>query len=148
MCTGITFTNLEQGTMYTVVAHIYAYDMYGEIYGQIAEHSGTEATMGKPLPFAWTYEKKAGEPYFVGADEWVKLTNKISSVLAYKGYSYTFTQDRPFSGDILTAARYNDLRAAIQSVPGYGYYIPQVTSGQIVTAQQLNLLVSELNAIP
>ena len=92
--------------------------------------------------------KTAGGQYYVGATEWFSLINNIMNVLEYAGYEYSFTQSLPQTGEILTAARYNDLRAAIQSVPGYGYYIPQVSSGQIVTAQQLNLLVSELNAIP
>lgn len=146
-CDGITITGLTPGTMYTVTINLFVYDAAGTPnYG--GSYAVTMTTLSRPKAFSWTVPKISGGQYYVGATEWAGLAANIINVLEYAGYSYTFKTQLPSPGDILTAARYNDLRAAIQSVPGYGYYIPQVASGQIVTAQQLNLLVSELNAIP
>ena len=148
-CEGIQIIGLTPGTIYTIMAQVWVYtsaDHSNINFGGYLETTLT--TGGRPSAFSWTVPKTAGGQYYVGATEWMSLINNIMNVLEYAGYTYSFTQSLPQTGEILTAARYNDLRAAIQSVPGYGYYIPQVSSGQIVTAQQLNLLVSELNAIP
>lgn len=146
-CDGINIIGLEPGTMYTVNINVFYYDAAGNV-GVAGSLETTMLTLSRPAAFAWTVPKVSGAQFYVGASEWVGLIANILNVLEYAGYSYSFTQTLPQAGEILTAARYNDLRAAIQTVPGYGYYIPQVSPGQIVTAYQLNLLVSELNAIP
>lgn len=146
-CDGISITGLVPGTMYTVNINVFYYDASGNV-GVAGSMQTTMTTLSRPAYFSWTVPKVQGEPFYLGASEWAGLINSIMNVLEYAGYIYSFTQTFPAAGELLTAARYNDLRAAIQTVPGYGYYVPQVSSGQIVTAQQLNLLVSELNAIP
>lgn len=108
----------------------------------------TLTTLSRPSAFAWTVPKISGGSYYIGASEWIGLTYNIVNVLEYAGYAYNFSYSLPVVGEVVTAARYNDIRAAIQTVPGYGYYIPQVSSGDTITAYQMNILVSELNAIP
>lgn len=147
-CNGITISGLSGGTLYALMVHGYIYNADGSLT-DIGTDSTTFSTPTRPAYFAWTVPKVSGAQFYVGAAEWSALMTNINEVTAYAIGSYpSWSYSAPSSGEILTAARYNDLRAAIQTVPGYGYYIPQVSSGQIVTAQQLNLLVSELNAIP
>ena len=81
------------------------------------------------------------------ASEWNGLRANISLVLAYKGqtqYAYQSVN----TGEKFTADHYNAAVTAIQSVNGYGTSLSDVASGKPITAACLNLLVSELNAIP
>lgn len=127
--------------------------IYTDIYGEPVQAPEISTVFivggsGRPSAFSWYVPKVIGGQYYVGASEWGALMDNISSVLTYKGVYYPYTYGKPNVGDTLTAARYNDLRAAIQSVYGYGVYIPLVQKGEAVTAYALNVLVSELNAIP
>lgn len=145
----ITFLGLSPGTMYTITARAYAYDMYGEPGYDLGSVSTTVTTLSRPAYFSWTVPKVKGEQFYVGADEWKQLMLNVITVVSYAtGVTPTLYYGNPIAGEVLMAARYNELRAAIQTVPGYGYYIPQVSRGQTVTASHMNVLVSELNAIP
>ncbi len=148
-CEPITFTGLAPGTQYTVETRAFAYDQYGEYGADLGSVSTVVSTLSRPAYFAWSVPKTQGGQYYIGADEWYDLMANIQLVHKHAtGSYYTWNQTVPEAGEIITAARYNDCRAAIRSVPGYGTYIPQVASGEIVTAYQLNALVGELNAIP
>lgn len=101
----------------------------------------------RPSKFYWWTAKNPGGIFRLYADEWNELTENINAVRAYNNLPYySFTQVR--EGDAFTADIYNEARIAIQGVPGYGSYINRVYSGDEVTAYCLNILVSELNAIP
>ena len=101
----------------------------------------------RPNDFSWTYSKVQGGTFNLTATEWNNFTSRINAFREYKGLSdYSFT--RAYSGNNFTAAMYNQARIAIQAISGYGTYIPTVTKGQQITAYMMNVLVSELNAIP
>lgn len=146
-CNGINVIGLTPGTIYTVKIYAFPYDATGGLTF-LGELETSITTKSRPSAFSWTVPKTTGEQYYIGATEWALLLNNVVNVLEYTGYTYTFSQELPSVGELVTADRYNDIRAAIQSIPGYGAYIPLVAAGDIVTAYQLNVLVSELNAVP
>lgn len=101
----------------------------------------------RPNDFSWTYPKVSGQPFLLMATEWNNFTLRINDFREYCGYStYSFTT--AYKGNTFTAAMYNQARKAIQGISGYGAYIPTVSSGDTITAYQMNILVDELNAIP
>ena len=149
MCNGITVTGLSPNTVYSVLARPFYYGTNGSLM-QDADVTDTFITGARPAYFAWSVPKTSGGKYYVGVDEWYSLMQNVSDVIYYKNgvtYNFQYPSTPEYMG-IFTAARYNDLRAAIRSVAGYGYYIPEVAPGQTVTAYQLNIMVEELNAIP
>lgn len=104
-------------------------------------------TSNRPSLFYWTYGKTQGAAFNLTAAEWNALTQNINEVRVYKGLSnYSF--NTAYVGGTFTAIIYNQARVAIQAISGYGSYIPTVSSGQTITAYMMNILVSELNAIP
>lgn len=101
----------------------------------------------RPNNFSWTYAKTQGGDFNLTAGEWNSYTARINEFRDYRGLSpYSFTT--AYTGNPFTAGMYNQARSAIQSISGFGGYIPQVSSGQDITAYMMNILVSELNAIP
>jgi hypothetical protein len=101
----------------------------------------------RPPTFAWTYAKTQGGRFNLTAQEWNAFTQNVNLVRQYKSKAvYSFTS--AVKGNIFTAAMYNQARAAIQQIGGgAGGYIPQVAAGQTITAQMVNVLVSEINVI-
>lgn len=147
---GPQFTGLTPGTIYAVQADIYYINDFTGAAELIKSVYGTLYTWGRPDYFAWTVPKTAGGQYYVGSSEWDALLQNASTVVYYatgKVY-YPAQTSPPGVGTLFTAARYNEVGDMVRTVPGYGYYIPQVSSGDIVTASQMNMLASELNAIP
>lgn len=101
----------------------------------------------RPAKFYWTYSKAQGGSFNLTATEWNNLCANINSVRAYKGLTaYSFTT--AYTGNIFYAYMYNQAVEAIQGVDGYGSYLSAVTSKSTITAYHMNILVSELNAIP
>lgn len=112
---------------------------------------------GRPAKFTWadgTIYKNQGQTFDITASEWNILTQNINDMRVYWGNNqYTFTT-RAVKGNPFYAYMYNDARTAIQTMKvdgvaySYGTYIPQVYSGQTITADCINALVEELNIIP
>lgn len=101
----------------------------------------------RPDDFSWTYSKEKGGKFNLTAIEWNALAERINEFRAYKGLdNYSF--NTAYSGNKYMAYMYNQARLAIQGISGYGTYIPTVSSGETITADMMNTLVSELNAIP
>ena len=101
----------------------------------------------RPDYFEWDTAKVKGEPFNLAASEWNGLRTNINLVLKYKGQSvYAFQTVN--TGETFTADHYNSAVMAIQSVSGYGENLSDVVSRERITASCLNLLVSEVNAIP
>lgn len=101
----------------------------------------------RPSNFSWTYAKNSGGNFNLTASEWNSFTSRINEFRDYYDLSsYSFTT--AYSGNSFTAAMYRQARTAIQAIDGYGTYIPYVYSGDEITAYMMNILVSELNAIP
>ena len=101
----------------------------------------------RPSNFSWTYTKTSGGNFNLTASEWNSFTSRINEFRDYCDLSsYSFTT--AYSGNSFTAAMYRQARTAIQAIDGYGTYIPYVSSGDEITAYMMNVLVSELNAIP
>ena len=104
-------------------------------------------TPKRPDYFSWDTQKVQGQSFKLTAAEWNSLTRNINMIRTYKNYSaYSFTT--VYAGDTVTAAIYNEARKAIQGISGYGTYIPSVNRLDNITAYALNIIVSELNAIP
>lgn len=104
-------------------------------------------TPTRPDYFSWTYTKRSGRAFNLTADEWNELTSNINEVRRYRGYSnYSFTT--AYSGDNFTAKMYNQAVNAIKGISGYGTYIYTVSKGEEITADHLNDLRDELNAVP
>ena len=106
----------------------------------------------RPEDFYW-YEGKNGykvqsASFDLTAEEWIDFTQRINDFRKYRGLSnnYDFSSIEP--GDLFTANIYNEAVEAIQEIEGYGAYLEEVVKGQEVTAQLLNILIDELNAIP
>lgn len=122
---------------------------------QTEEYAFTKGT-ARPPYFSWTYPKMKGGDFNLTKDEWNDFTANINLVRAYKGLpAYNFTT--AVHGNYFTAAMYNEARAAIRGISGYGTYIPLVASGDDITADInspypeqniINIIVDELNAIP
>lgn len=101
----------------------------------------------RPSNFSWTYSKTSGGSFNLTASEWNSFTSRINEFRDYCDLSsYSFTT--AYSGNSFTAAMYRQARTAIQAIDGYGTYIPYVYAGDEITAYMMNVLVSELNAIP
>ena len=103
----------------------------------------------RPDYFDWDTPKEKGEPFNLTASEWNGLRANTNLVLAYIGKNQWAYQSAN-TGENFTADHYNEVVMAIQSADSskYGTNLSDVTSGQKITASCLNLLVSELNAIP
>jgi uncharacterized repeat protein (TIGR02543 family) len=103
----------------------------------------------RPDKFSWTNAKIPNQTFNLTADEWNGLCENINLVRAHASKTlgnYSFTTavpDKPFYADM-----YNEAVEAIQAVSDYGAYLSKVSPKDPITAQKLNLLVSELNAIP
>lgn len=111
------------------------------------EEAYVPPTPSRPDYFSWTYTKRSGRAFNLTADEWNELTSNINEVRRYRGYSnYSFTT--AYSGDNFTAKMYNQAVNAIKGISGYGTYIYTVSKGEEVTADLLNDLRDELNAVP
>ena len=101
----------------------------------------------RPDNFSWTYAKTQNGNFNLTATEWNNFTSRINEFREYCGLTaYTFT--KAYSGNDFKAAMYNQARSAIRAISGYGSYIPLVSSGDDITAYLMNIIVSELNAIP
>lgn len=100
----------------------------------------------RPPLFYWKYPKIQNESFNLTANEWSDLLKNINLVRNYKGLTnYNFTSpsiNKPFY-----AYMYNEARDAINDIPYAGFYIPLVRQGEIITAYNMNILVSELNTI-
>ena len=150
-----TFSGLLSNASYNTYATIPWYSetyptsqVEGSTYGTVyLSSTANTLASSRPAFFYWTYSKSSGSAFNLTANEWNSLASNINAVRSYKGYpTYNFTT--AYSGNDFTAAMYNQVVYAIQGIPGYGSYLTTVSSGGTVYASGLNLLVSELNAIP
>lgn len=119
--------------------------------GEVSETSGwinvTIPEKTRPENFSWWYPKTSGGTFNLTADEWNRFTGRINEFRDYRSIpKYSFTM--AVTGNTFTASIYNEVREAIQAIAGYGTYIPLVSAGDEITADMMNILVTELNAIP
>lgn len=138
----IDLTFLDSDTTYNI-------RLISADYDNTSEYSSYKSitTPKRPDYFSWDTQKVQGQNFKLTAAEWNSLTRNINMIRTYKNYdTYSFTTVS--TGDIITAAIYNEARKAIQDISGYGTYIPTVAAGDEITAYCLNQIVSELNAIP
>lgn len=147
----VVFEGITQGTYIIRSASDYDFggsliqcvDSTGEAYTATLEIT---AEAERPENFTWLYPKTAGEKFNLTAEEWGLFTDRVNEFLKYLGRTEkSFT--KALTGDVLYAGLYNEAGGAIKEGGEYGLYIPEVISGQTVTAYQMNILVNELNAI-
>lgn len=139
----VEISGLSPNTTYGVLCEVY----YGT--SKLASLTGEVKTAApsRPANFYWTNSKTQGGTFNLTAKEWNALTKRINEFRAYRNLSnYSF--DTAYTGYEFTADMYNQARLALQGIPGFGIYIPTVSSGGNVTAYALNMFVSEIEAIP
>lgn len=140
-----TFINLQPSTTYYIDCCVIT--NMGRVWV-----TGIYITTSAPAPvrpplFSWTYAKISGQPFNLTAAEWNGLENNINGVRYYKGYlNYPFST--AYTGAIFTAGHYNQAVMAIKEISGYGAYLSTVNTGDTIYASQMNMLVSEINAVP
>ena len=97
--------------------------------------------------FEWDNPKIQGGAYNLTAKEWNKLTEYINSVRRKHSLTnYAFTE--VYRGRTFKKEIYDEAKNAVQGIAGYGSNIISVQSGDVVTANILNTLRNELNAVP
>lgn len=145
----VEMSGLSPGTEYGVMCKVY----YGStelatLTGSVStDEDVSEPVATRPNNFYWTYDKVQSGDFNLTAKEWNALTARINEFRAYKNSdSYSF--DTAYKGYEFTADMYMQAREAIRDISGYGLYIPTVSSGSAVTAYAMDMVVSELNAIP
>ena len=136
------------GTVKYSYANPFTYTGSEDIYIRAeGEEVYVPPTPSRPDTFSWTYTKRSGRAFNLTADEWNELTSNINAVRRYRGYSnYSFTT--AYEGDDFTAKMYNQAVNAIKGISGYGSYIYTVSKGAVITADRLNDLRDEINAVP
>jgi hypothetical protein len=105
-------------------------------------------TSGRPSAFSWDTAKVAGQPGTPTAVELNRLVQNIKDVHIYKLGSYdasTYPLDSFTQGNDFLAIQFNRIRFAIGSLNPTG--ISAKSARDPLTAADLNLLVSVLNAI-
>lgn len=108
----------------------------------------------RPSTFSWTYTKVAGNTFILTPGEWNNFFTNINAVRVYKGYS-TVWYTSGSTGYPFTSNMYDQAHSAINemyysmSSTGQSYInaIPSWSTGQIVTANHFNYLVTALNSI-
>ena len=130
------------------------FDTYGVrvfIYNTNSEFGSDNDTVlmkdSRPALFQWTsgHAPIAGSDFNLLASDWRRLQDNINDVREYKGLgSYSFTS-RPYAGDTFTAAQFNQVIRAIDSMRSTG--VNEASSGDNIIASRLNTLVSTLNNI-
>lgn len=128
------------------VDNYYCSDISNIVYTVISETQ-------RPKNFYWTFPKEQGADFVLTKNEWNSFTSSINEFRNYWNEKHkTDLSDYDFTlavkGADFTATMYRQARSAIQEMSGYGSNIPYVEKGDPVTAYSLNILISELNAIP
>lgn len=143
-----TFTGLTPGTEYEVEYEIIFSSTKEGLLDQAVYGSKTVYTDEAAIePFSWDTAKTAGNSFNVTASEWNRLIDKITEVYTYLGwpnYQDTYPITKVTKGGIFYAARFNEVRAAIGNL--YSTGISDKSKGDIITAADLNQLVTSLNA--
>ena len=146
----VTFEDLQPDSKYTV-----KYELFYSSNGSSGLDSSVKGSKviytDAPPPeieyFAWDTAKTSEASFNVTASEWNKLIDKVTEIYTYLGwanYQDTYPITKVSSGDIFYAERFNEVRDAIGNLHSTG--ISTKTAGDIITASDLNQLVTSLNA--
>lgn len=106
----------------------------------------------RPSNFSWTYAKSAGDMYNLTYAEWDAFLTKINVFRQYKGLT-TITFNRSLSSGAIstyvvpTASSFNTAINAIDAMSPSITTPAYVSSGDIITAYQLNRMRDALNSI-
>ena len=95
----------------------------------------------------WTSNLTSGQGFDILASEWNSFRNRINQFRYYK-YLGNFSYTNVSAGQTVTALEFNQARAAIRDIPGYGTFIPIATQDSGITPNHFVMIRSELNAIP
>jgi hypothetical protein len=101
----------------------------------------------RPDSFGWTYAKTQGGGFNLTADEWNAYTKRMNAFQAYfMNRDYAFTP--AVKGEPFTAAMYNQVKDAMRRISLTApERIPSVSAGDDITADMMNVIVDELNAV-
>ena len=150
--TGGLFTHWEYRVGNTGSQLLYAngqtigYDGAPDIW--IRAEGESEELVTRPSIFHWTYKKQSGAKFMLNIEEWNALMENINRVRKYRKCSQ-WAFEKAIRDQNFTAKMYNDAVDAIQDIgEGAGGFLSKVKQYKDeVTAERLNLLVSELNVI-
>lgn len=149
MGTPVEWTGLTKGTKYYFSA-LTVLSVNGATLESYYRSSAILGVVGNIRPpfFSWDAPKVKGQPVVVTADEWNKLTNNISQMLAYKGKTQrTFTTVYPNTP--IYSSIFREVRNAITFSTGLGssVSIPTPYIDTEMTAEHFNKLVESLNSV-
>lgn len=132
---------------YTYYAKIYVVNSYDD-FSYPASITISVPSKTRPSNFSWIYPKTKGGSFNLTAAEWNDLTSRINAFRDYQFLTeYSFST--AYKDDPFTAAMYRQARTAIRALDGReSDDIPYVYSGDTITADMMNILVSELNSVP
>lgn len=145
-----TFSGLTPDTKYTVEYEIMYSSTEEGLLDCAAYGSATVYTDEAEVAiehFAWDTVKTSGKSFNVTASEWNRLIDKVTEVYTFLGwpnYQDTYPITKVTKGGIFYAERFNEVRAAIGNL--YSTGISTKSKGDIITAADLNQLVTSLNA--
>lgn len=144
-----TFSGLEAGTEYEVVATIYYYTANGtNLSSTITGSFTTEEGASRPSNFSWDTAKTSGGGFNVTASEWNRLINKVKNFHIYVLGEYdedAYPMTKVTKGETFKASYFNEVRFAIGSLASTG--LSNKYKGDTIFASDLNKLVSALNSI-
>ena len=159
------FSGLNPGTQYSVTANIPWYSenyisnpVWELTFGQVTLNSSvtTQGTAVRPPSFNWSYAKTQGGDFNLKAFEWNDFMDNINLVRDYKGYGQIW-YTTALMGNTFTSNMYDQAHSAVNEMYNYmstqgKSYINSITStgwntGQAITANHLNYIVSALNSI-
>lgn len=145
----VLFANLTSNTFYSVEAQLYYKNSASDTNYQTVSVYGSCMTQAPPRPayFSWTYAKTSGATFNLLASEWNALTANINLVRQYKGLGlFNFTT--AYSGNDVMAYMYNECLYAMEPMyVGWNLGNAEVSSGDDITASDLNYLVTLVNGI-
>ena len=140
--TALTFNDLIEGRTYYVI--VVPRNNNGNGLSRTSANITMPVVKIRPTNWQWDNTKTAGNDLNLTASEWNRFLNRIDEFrIDYKGLpggSYTYASQ----GTRITAAQYNQARAAIASM---GAVPPAVLIGDRLKASEFNSIRDTLNAI-
>ncbi len=134
---------LSPNTVY--YAQVRAYSSSGG-WSDWSNETIARTSKARPSDFYWTYAKNSGGSFTLTSSEWNSLCARCNDFRYYKEQSnYPFTY--AYTGSIVTASMYNEVRNAINSMNPWTSIPAYRSAGDVIYAGDINRLRDSLNSI-